>query len=153
MIYIIIASTSFAIELVVWWLTSLGSVRSWTTHHSVGGSLWRASSMRISRLNSNRWPKSVSILRKLRRFNEASVRNKIEILVLRPFDVVSSSWLAYIMYVTRYTFEACTGLTLNSLAQTFGAYQTCRCKSSVWGRHEQHVKFSPTTAAHALIHS
>lgn len=97
MIYIIFASTSFAIELVVWWLTSLGSVRSWTTHHSVGGSLWRAFSMRFSRQNSDEWPKYFSILEKLRWFNEASVRSKIEILVLRPFDVVSSSWLAYIM--------------------------------------------------------
>lgn len=125
MIYIIITSTSFAIELVVWWLTSLDSVRSWTTHHSVGGPLWRASSMRISRQNGNKWPKYVSMLYKLRWFNEASVRYKIEILVLRPFDVVSSSWLAYIVYVTFYTFKACTGLTFNSLAQTFGSYQTC----------------------------
>ncbi len=117
MIYIIITSTSFAIELIVWWLTFLDSVRSWTTHRSVGGPLWRAFSMRIRRQNSNKWPMYVSILEKLRWFNEASVRNKVEILVLRPFDVVGLSWLAYIVYVTFYTFEACTGLTFNSLAQ------------------------------------
>lgn len=114
MIYIIIASTSFAIELIVWWLTSVDSVRSWTTRHFVGEPLWRAFSLRISRQNSNRWPKYVSILEKLRWFDEASVRDKVEILVLRPFDVVSSTWLAYIVYVTLYTFEACTRLTFDS---------------------------------------
>ena len=97
MIYIIITFTSFAIELIVWWLTFLDSVRSWTTHRSVGGPLWRAFSMR--RQNSKKWPMYVSMLEKLRWFNETSVRYKIGILVLRPFDVASLSWLVYIVYV------------------------------------------------------
>jgi len=145
MIYVIIASTSFAIELLVWWLTSQDSIRSWTRRHSVEVPLWRAISSQIRRRNSDRWSKHVGMHEMLRWFKEASIRDKVEILVLRPFDVVSSTWLVYIVYVILYSRTECTGLTFDSLAQTFGSYQTCRCMSSVWGWHAQHVKLFPTT--------
>lgn len=101
MIYVIITYTSFVIELTVWWSTSQDAVRSWIRRLSVENPLMRTLSLQLSRHDNNKWTKHVNfgLHKRLRWFNEASVREKVEVCVLRPFDIVGSTWLAYIVYM------------------------------------------------------
>lgn len=101
LIYVIISFTSLTIELVVWWSTSQDSVRSWIRRHSVEGPLMRTLSLRINRRDNNRWSRYINsgVQRKCRWFNEASICDFVDLFILKPFDIVSSTWLIYIMSV------------------------------------------------------
>lgn len=51
-------------------------------------------------------------------------RDCMEILFLRPCEIVNTCWLVYIV-----------------AAQTFGSYNNCDCQASIWGGHGVRIEF------------
>ena len=68
-----------------------------------------------------------------------SVCETIDLFVLKPLDLLSSGWLAYIVLVELPHRGKVASSSSSRFAQTFGSYQTCECMSSVWGGYEGHV--------------
>ena len=118
-IYIVIALASFAIELIVWWSTSQDSVRSRVRRYSVENPWMLALSKTFSRGDHDARAVRAqhSIQRRFSWLTETPIHVKIEYFLLRPLDLVNSTWCAYIV-----------------LAQTFGSYQSCQCMSSTWSK-------------------
>ena len=109
----VIALISFLIEILVWWLSREGQVRSWVRRQSAAGVLSKVASnvrLRVSRQESTSWMISPKI--KLREILDGlfgmSAKDRTALLILRPLDILASIWLAYIV-----------------TAQTFGSYQSC----------------------------
>ena len=61
----------------------------------------------------------------LEQWDRSNMRQRIGAVILTPMDVINTAWLTYIV-----------------LAQTFGAYRSCRCMSSNWGTGKGYVDFS-----------
>lgn len=83
---------------------------------------------RLDRADSNKW-KWMSIARSLARrslswWKRATFKDRIGATILRLFDVVNSTWLAFLV-----------------CAQTFGADQNCDCFSANWGPGDGYVDF------------
>lgn len=131
MIFIIIAFSSLSIEMLVWWLTptKAGEALEWLPKPAGGDPLVRLES-RIGRTlsRSQSRPLQASLLMKIqawmRAWEDLQFRPKIEILVLRPLDLINTVWLVYIVN-----------------AQTFGWYRSCVCMSSVWAAGGGYVDF------------
>lgn len=83
---------------------------------------------RLDRTDSNKW-KWMTTARSLARrslswWKRATFKDRIGATILRLFDVVNSTWLAFLV-----------------CAQTFGADQNCDCFSSNWGPGDGYVDF------------
>ncbi|KAL5115109.1 hypothetical protein ACEQ8H_007024 [Pleosporales sp. CAS-2024a] len=61
---------------------------------------------------------------KLKKIRDMSVQKKWETFFFRPIEAFNTVWLIYIV-----------------LAQTFGWYETCDCKTSIWGNQGGYLDF------------
>jgi hypothetical protein len=125
MIFVVLATFSFTVEMLVWWQVSVSTASSpaipllhRTSLPSRLDSFQESIVRRLLRSDSNSWGSGIksAIVRNWEHFWELPFRTKVEYFILRPTDIVNTAWLMYIV-----------------LAQTFGWYRTCRCMSSVWG--------------------
>lgn len=119
LIFIVLALGIFSVELLVWWLTPDGSSLRYGQEDAIirwGSNVGR----RLSRADSNGWmAKGRSrAQRLLHAWTSMTFRDRIEVLFLRPCEIVNIGWLVYIV-----------------AAQTFGSYQDCDCQASMWGGH------------------
>ncbi|KAL8870316.1 MAG: hypothetical protein Q9174_003611 [Haloplaca sp. 1 TL-2023] len=125
LVYFVLAFSNCVLEMSIWWMIPQGTdTGHWLRIHRVRSSLPQITTplqRRLDRADSDRWGKIISEAKyyaqqSLAWWDRKTLRDRIEILFLRPCDVVNSTWLAYII-----------------CAQTFGADQNCACKSSDWG--------------------
>ncbi|MCJ1254075.1 hypothetical protein MMC24_001889 [Lignoscripta atroalba] len=135
MIFMVIALGTFGLEMLCWWLIAEGTISSEDALSRIGTHIER----RLPRTRRNRW--MVPVRRKLHRvlswWAGINTRDRIEMLVLRPCEVINSAWLAYIV-----------------LAQTFGSYQNCKCLASTWGGGGGHIDFESSDyyRAHGVVY-
>ena len=113
----------FTVELLVWWLTPDGSsLVEWARYRQEDPITRWSSNMgrRLSRADSNGWfsrARSRALVL-LHAWNDMTFRDCVEILFLRPCEIINMGWLVYIV-----------------TAQTFGSYRNCDCQASTWGGH------------------
>jgi hypothetical protein len=131
MIFITIASASLFIEMLFWWQMPKGSGSSpeWLQRAAIGDPLIKVGSRierRLSRSQRNTWQSSLGgkIQNWMREWESLQFRTKVEILVMKPLDIINMCWLIYIVN-----------------AQTFGWYRSCLCMSSVWGGGGGYIDF------------
>ena len=131
LIFIIIAFSSLSIEMLVWWLTPIrsGATPGWLQRAAIGDPLLNVGSRierKLSKSHSYTWQTSLGekIRSWMRGWQSLHFRCKVEILVLKPLDLVNTAWLIYIVN-----------------AQTFGLYRSCLCMSSVWGAGGGYIDF------------
>lgn len=122
LIYVVIALGTFAAELAVWWITTDG-IAPWRrlAANALEDPIVSLSSNRepsLSRIDSDRSMLGLKIRahKLLYWWTNLTVRDRIEVFVLRPWEVTNSVWLVYIVF-----------------AQTFGSYRNCDCQASTWG--------------------
>lgn len=120
----------FMIELLVWWLTPDGSSLVKWVRYRQEDPITRWSShvgRHLSRTDSNGWMSRVRsrVLTLLNTWINMTFRDCMEILFLRPCEIINMGWLVYIV-----------------AAQTFGSYMTCECQASIWGGHGVRYKAS-----------
>ena len=123
LIFAVIALGTFSVELLVWWLTPDGSsLAEWIRHGPEAPiTRWGTNMGRgLSRTDSNGWAARARSRaeRLLYTWNNMTFRDRMEVLFLRPCEIVNTGWLIYIV-----------------AAQTFGSYRTCDCQASMWGKH------------------
>lgn len=123
LIFVVIALGIFLVELLVWWLTPDGSsLAEWARYRQEDPiSRWSSNmGRRLSRTDSNGWMSRVrsTALTLLHAWSNMTFRDCMEILFLRPCEIINMGWLVYIV-----------------AAQTFGSYRTCDCQASIWGAH------------------
>lgn len=123
MIFVVIALGVFLVEMLVWWLTPDGSsLVEWVRYRQEDPIARWGSNMgrRLSRTDSNGWFArfKYTALAVLHAWNNMTFRDCMEILFLRPCEIVNMGWLVYIV-----------------TAQTFGSYKNCDCQASTWGSH------------------
>ena len=94
------ALTSFAIELIVWCLTSQDSVHPRIRRRSVSKPTTRTVTHQNSRRAAKVWSKysNFGMREELEWLTEMSVCDKVELFVLKPLDLLTSAWLVYIMF-------------------------------------------------------
>ncbi len=131
MIFITNAFTSLCIEMLTWWLppTRSGEIPGWLPKAAIGNPLMSVGSRlerRLSRSQTHTWQTSLGrkIHNWMRAWENLQFRSKIEILVLKPLDLINTAWLMYIVN-----------------AQTFGWYVSCPCLGSVWGGGGGYIDF------------
>ncbi|KAL8818376.1 MAG: hypothetical protein Q9223_002973 [Gallowayella weberi] len=109
-------------------ILSSTNARQWIQRHRASISVPRVTTgleRHMSRVDSNKWKWMVTVTRQgLRWWQDATLRDRIEVTVLRFFDVCNSIWLAYLV-----------------CAQTFGADQNCDCFSANWGPGDGYIDF------------
>jgi hypothetical protein len=124
LIFIVISLGVFLVELVVWWVTPDGSsLADWIRSSGQEDPITRWGSnfeRRLSRADSNQWNSRARfrVQELLYVWTNMSFRDRVELLFLRPCEIVNTAWLVYIV-----------------AAQTFGSYRTCDCQASMWGGH------------------
>jgi hypothetical protein len=132
-IFILPAFTSLSIEMLIYWLTTTQSGEDETLgcarRATMADPLVKVGSRnerKLPRSWSHRW--QVSMGEKIRNLLHAweilQSQSKIEILVLKPLDVVNTAWLMYIVS-----------------AQTFGWYRKCSCFASTWAGGGGYIDF------------
>ena len=113
----------FLVELLVWWL-SVGDRVRYRQEDPI--TRWSSSmGRRLSRADSNGWLARVKFraVTLLGAGNNMTFQDCVEVLFLRPCEIVNTGWLVYIV-----------------AAQTFGAYKNCDCQASTWGGHGVSIK-------------
>lgn len=139
MIYFIVALCSFILEMVIWWL-SPEAINSRKRIRPEGATtcLSRPTTdleRQQDREDSNRWSWLTSAESHVHHWwTYVTLRDRLEIIFLRPCDVANSIWLAYLV-----------------CAQTFGADQNCDCMSSSWGPNP--VSYSSSNRYNHLLRS
>lgn len=124
MIFVVNGLILLIIELVVWWLVPQSSMSSdWLRHSAPGDPLTRFGTnieRRLHRADSNKWTLTArrTVHCMLSFWSQLTLRDRIEVLLLDPGEVINSVWPCYIVS-----------------AQTFGSYRNCKCMASVWGGH------------------
>ena len=126
LIFIVVALGTFALELLVWPLMRDGTVlphfrRQFASEDLItfwGSSLKRRLSP--DGRNRSRFVGAVrdGLSKTLIWWSRLTLRDCMEVFLLRPFEIGNFLWLVYIV-----------------MAQTFGFYQNCDCMASIWGRH------------------
>ncbi|KAL8800878.1 MAG: hypothetical protein Q9182_004852 [Xanthomendoza sp. 2 TL-2023] len=110
------------------WHYEATNARQWMQRHRASISVPRVVTSlerHLNRVDSNKWKWMVHITRQgLRWWQNATLRDRIEVTVLRFLDVCNSVWLVYLV-----------------CAQTFGADQNCDCFSANWGPGDGYVDF------------
>lgn len=131
LIFIIIALASLSIEMMVWWLTPTrsGDARGWLQNAGIGDPLMHVGSIIERQLSSSKtYSWQVRLRRKtqswLLAWADLQFRTKVDLLILKPLDIINTAWLIYIVN-----------------AQTFGWYGTCFCQSSTWGGRGGYIDF------------
>lgn len=130
MIFVINALFLLWVELLVWWLVPRSAMSSgWLRRHAPEDPLTRIGTnleRRLHRANSGRWALNAgyTVRRLVSAWSKKTLRDRIELLFLRPCEVVNSAWLCYII-----------------AAQTFGSYRNCVCMASVWGGLGGYIDF------------
>ena len=130
-IFFVVAVTNFTIESLLWPYNDRSHCHKPEGVRSTGRSqpdITKTFTERISKqlhephlwLRQSRWVRGY-----FERWDRSSTRQRIGAVILTPMDVVNTAWLTYIV-----------------LAQTFGAYRSCRCMSSNWGIGNGYVDFS-----------
>ena len=114
LVFTVIALGTFVLEMLVWWLVPEGSTSDDDTLIRIATNVER----RLSRTPSNTWTLlgRSRVKKMLSWWQKKTVRDRIEVLLLRPLEVCNSIWLTYIVF-----------------AQTFGSYRNCDCMASIWG--------------------
>lgn len=112
-IFVIIAVTEFALELLIWWLIPETS----TSDEDLITRMGTRISGRILRRDINTWSHSIGtqLHSILSWWQSLSTRNRLEMIILVPMEFTNTAWLIYII-----------------LAQTVGSYRNCECMSSKW---------------------
>jgi hypothetical protein len=130
-IFIVIAFASLSIEMMIWWLTPTksGEPPGWLQRAAIGDPLMHVGSRlerKLSRSQSYTWQTSLGgkISDWMREWETLQFRYKVEILVLKPLDLINTAWLIYIVN-----------------AQTFGWYRSCLCMGSVWAGEGGYIDF------------
>jgi hypothetical protein len=130
-IFITIAFASLCIEMLFWWQMPTGSESSpeWLQRAAMGDPLINIGGRlerQLSRSQRNTWQASLGgkIQTWMQGWESLQFRSKVEILVLKPLDILNMCWLIYIAH-----------------AQTFGWYRTCTCMSSVWASGGGYIDF------------
>lgn len=123
LIYVVIALGTFAVELLVWYLMHDGTASPPWRRDSVSDLVTRWGSSLERRLsrddgNSSRLFRAAKdgLSKMLHWWSSLTLRDFMEVFVLRPFETGNFIWLIYIV-----------------IAQTFGFYQNCDCMASTWG--------------------
>ena len=131
MIFGVIAFASLVIELLVWWQVSTEFARSPTflRHASIGDpitNLGNRLERKLSRAVTDSWQETLHTKteRLIRHWDDMPFRSKVDVLVLKPFDIINTCWLIYI-----------------TNAQTFGWYRSCKCMSSIWAGGGGYIDF------------
>lgn len=141
MIFFVVALANFSLEMILWstYFSKHSNSQLWTWayilyDHPKRPSISGTGTRRAERMNSAGWSGFAKkrLLQRLAQWNEMSARDRFGLLVLTPMDIINSVWLTYIV-----------------LAQTFGSYRNCSCKSSSWGWHEGYIDFA--TWVHSLF--
>lgn len=124
LIFVVLALSSFAAELLLWWLL----------HDGTGSLCWRRESAFLDSIT--RWQSSLErrlsydhsntsrlvgavkdgLSKMINWGSSLTLRDCMEVFVLRVFEIGNFCWLIYIV-----------------TAQTFGFYQNCNCLASTWG--------------------
>jgi hypothetical protein len=140
MIFITMAFASFFIEMLVWWLTPKGREAPPAIFATMGDPLMRMGGTlqrRLTRVQSRDWQTALGgkIDTWMLAWEELPFRSKVDVLVLKPLDVINTSWLIYIVN-----------------AQTFGWYVKCHCFASMWGGGGGYIDFESIVAykAHGI---
>ena len=124
LIYFVIALGNFLLETIIWWqIPEATNTQAWIRRRRARISTRRFTTymeQRLDRVDSNRW-RWMTTARSLahqglRWWNNATLRDRFEVTVLRFCDVFNSTWLAFLV-----------------CAQTFGADRNCECFSAHWG--------------------
>lgn len=127
-IFVVIALALFLVEMLVWWLVPQNSMSSEFLRHyedpltRFGSNIER----RLHRADSNKWTLNARhiVHRMLASWSHLTLRDRIEVLFLRPGEAINAAWLCYIV-----------------AAQTFGTYRNCTCMASVWGGRGGYIDF------------
>ncbi|KAI9881549.1 MAG: hypothetical protein M1830_000113 [Pleopsidium flavum] len=143
MIFVVNGLVLLTVELLVWWLVPESSMSSdWLRHYAPEDTLTRIGSNIEHRLHlaeSNKWTLTARkvVHRMISFWLQLTPRDRIEVLLLRPVEVINSVWLCYIIS-----------------AQTFGSYRNCRCMASVWGGHGGYIDFESAFwyRSHGVLH-
>lgn len=125
LIFDILAVSILITEMFVWWSLPEGELQesltgNWLRRYSTKPAVKRIMSgvvQRLERVDSDTWtlePRK-RMRRLLKWWTTLSRRDQLEIILFRPWELVSTAWLCYII-----------------LAQTVGAYRNCACQSSNW---------------------
>ncbi|MCJ1335275.1 hypothetical protein MMC09_000543 [Bachmanniomyces sp. S44760] len=121
LIFVIIAFATFLAEMLCWIFIPYGA----TPQDDVFLKIGRKCERSLSRFRS---PSLLSLRHRLQNlilaWNSKDTRGRIEVLFLRPMELISTGWLFYIV-----------------LAQTFGSYNNCDCMSSIWIGNSGYVDF------------
>ncbi|KAA6413711.1 MAG: hypothetical protein FRX48_02072 [Lasallia pustulata] len=125
MIFVILAVVILLIELFVWWFLPEGVLPDsrtgdWLRRHSTNTAMERIVTgvvRKLERVDSgSRTLEARNRTRKLlNTWKALSARDQLEVVMFRPYEIVSTGWLCYIIF-----------------AQTVGSYQNCGCMSSSW---------------------
>ena len=130
MIFVIIGLFLLSAEMFVWWLVPRSSMSpDWLRRHAPEDPLVKIGTnleWRLRRADSNRWTQGAGqwVYRMLSYWSELTLRQRIQVLFLRPCEFANTAWLGYIIG-----------------AQTFGSYRTCECMASVWGGRGGYIDF------------
>ncbi|MCJ1469601.1 hypothetical protein MMC07_008236 [Pseudocyphellaria aurata] len=110
LIFVVVALGIFAAEFLVWWLIEWAPEGHTSRMESNRSRLIRAAKDKLS--GPLDW------------WGSLTLRDRIEIFVLRPLEIGNFTWLVYIV-----------------IAQTFGFYQNCNCMASIWGGQGGYLDF------------
>ena len=134
LIFVILAVFTLITEMFVWWFLPEGVLPEsptgdWLRRHSTNSAMERmvtGITRNLERVDGDAWTlEARKRMRKLLMWWTAlSLRDQLEILFFRPYELVSSGWLCYII-----------------LAQTLGSYQNCGCMASSWSTLGGYVDF------------
>ncbi|KAI4134825.1 MAG: hypothetical protein LQ347_001205 [Umbilicaria vellea] len=125
LIFVILAVSILLTEMFVWWFLPEGELPEsptgdWLRRYSTKTALERLVTGTVQQLErvdsvARTLEPRERMWKLLKWWITLSLRDKLEIFMFRPWELVSTAWLCYII-----------------LAQTVGAYQNCACVSSTW---------------------
>ncbi|MCJ1428298.1 hypothetical protein MMC29_006207 [Sticta canariensis] len=132
LIFVVVALGTFALELLVWPLMHDGTGLSHRRGQFASEdpiTLWGSSLERRLSYDGRNRSRFVGAVRDglskmLFWGSRLTLRDCMEVFLLRPFEIGNFLWLIYIV-----------------MAQTFGFYQNCDCMASTWGAHGGYIDF------------
>ena len=147
LVYLVIATGLLIIELLIWWLTHQTNHTSDDLIAKFGLTLERHlfRCQPSSTEKKTKWQQGQQTF--LSWFTSRTFRDVMRNFVLRPFEVVNTAWLVYIVMaqsVLPAHINPSSSKITNALTKpnrTFGAYQTCDCMASVWAKKGGFIDF------------
>lgn len=134
MIFVVITVALLITEMLVWWFLPEGVLPEsptgdWLRRYSTNPAVERIVTGVIQKLERVDSDARTLEMRKgmnklLKWWTALSPREQLEVLLFRPYEIVSSVWLCYIVF-----------------AQTLGYYQNCGCMSSSWSAFGGYIDF------------